>query len=183
MHVLPLRPVLAALALAMALTGAVTLAVFSGGETPAGAVTRWTIEVNAQGFNPRQCNIVRNDEVQFKNVASVPLRIFKPPYFGLPSDFDETLPPGGLSSVRVYTSGATEEFFTDAGYTVTVHSPFTSTGTPGCFKEAPTPTPTPTFTATPPATATPTATPRPVRPANCTWNGCAVTIGVAADGE
>ena len=84
MRLLTLRPLLAALALSMALTGAVTLAVFSGGEVPAGAATRWTIEVNRQGFNPRQCNIVRNDEVVFKNVDSVAIRVYKPGHGGLP---------------------------------------------------------------------------------------------------
>lgn len=171
------------MALLMALTGAITLAVFSGGETRVGAVTRWTIEVNANGFNPRQCNIVRNDEVVFKNTGATPIRVFNEGFGGLPATFDETLDPNEVSSPRGYTSGATEEFFSDGGHSVTVHTPFTGTGTPGCFKEAPTPTPTPTSTATPIRTATPTATPPPPRPANCTWKGCAVSVGLAADGE
>ena len=180
MRVLSLRPLLAALALSMALIGALTLAIFSGGETPAGAITRWTIEVNREGFNPRQCNIVRNDEVVFKNMDSVPIRVYKPGHGGLPPQFDETLAPGQVSSALAYTSGANDEFYTDEGDHVTVHTPFTSTGTPGCYKEAPTPTPTNTPTITP--TASPSPTPRP-RPANCTWNGCAISVGVAADGE
>ena len=183
MRTVSLRPLLAAMALFMAVTGAITLAVFSGGEPPAGAATRWTIEVNATGFNPRQCNIVRNDEVVFKNTGSTAIRVYKPGHGGLPSQFDETLAPNETSSPLAYTSGASDEFFNDFGDSVTVHTPFTGTGTPGCFKEAPTPTPTPTFTATPIRTATPTATPTPQRPANCTWNGCAVSVGVASDGE
>ena len=183
MRAIPLRPLFAAAALLMALTGAITLAVFSGSEAPAGAATRWTVEVNSMGFNPRQCNIVRNDEVVFKNVGSSPIRVFKPGHGGLPPQFDETLAPNQVSSPLAYTSGATDEFFDDAGHSVTINSPFTNTGTPGCFKEAPTPTATPTFTATPIRTATPTATPPPPRPKNCTWNGCAVSVGLASDGE
>ncbi len=171
------RPLFAAVALAMALFGAISLAVFGGGETPAGAVTRWTVEVGTQGFNPRQCNIVRNDEVQFKNISSVNIRVYKPGMFGFPDEPDWTLEPGETSGSLKFTAGGSFEYFSEFGDSVTVFTPNTGNGTPGCFKEAPTPTPTPTFTATP------TATPPPPRPANCTWTGCAVTIGLAADGQ
>lgn len=177
MQRIALRPLLAALALGMAVTGALTLAFFGAAETPAGAATRWTVEVSREGFNPRQCNIVRNDEVAFKNVDTVPVRVYKPGHGGLPPQFDETIAPGATSAALAYTSGATDEFFNDDGDSVTVHTPFQTNGTPGCYKEAPTPTPSPT------ATASPTATPPPARPANCTWNGCAVTVAIAADGE
>ena len=171
------------MALFMALTGAITLAVFSGSGPSAGAATRWTIEVNEMGFNPRQCNIVRNDDVVFKNTAASAIRVYIEGFGGLPATFDETLAPNEVSSPRGYNAGITEVFFSDRGHSVTVYTPSTSTGTPGCFKEAPTPTATPTFTATPIPTATPTATPTPQRPANCTWNGCAVSAGLASDGE
>lgn len=161
----------------MALAGALVLAVFSGGETPAGAITRWTVEVNEEGFNPRQCNIVRNDEVQFKNVGNKPIRVYMPGHGGLPDDPDWTLAPGEVSGALNFTAGGSFVFHSGEGDTVTVFTPNSGNGTPGCFKEAPTPTPTPT------GTATPTATPPPPRPAKCTWNGCAITIGLASDGE
>ncbi len=177
MRLVSYRPLFAAAALVMALIGAISLAFFSGGDTPARAVTRWTIEVNTQGFNPRFCNIVRNDEVQFKNVSNVDIRVFKPGHGGLPDDPDWTLKPGEVSSALSFTAGGSYMFYSGLGHEVTVFTPNTGTGTPGCSKEAPTPTPTPT------GTATPTATPKPPKPAKCTWNGCAVAIGLASDGE
>ncbi|MEO8538408.1 MAG: hypothetical protein ABI577_01615 [bacterium] len=179
MRLVPIRPVLAAAALSMALFGAITLAVFSGGDTPASAVTRWTVEVNEKGFNPRFCNIVRNDEVVFKNAGKVSIRVYKPGFGGLPPEFDETLAPGETSlSPQSFTAGGSYVYFSEFGDSVTIFTPNTGTGTSGCQKEAPTPTPTPTFTATP------TATPKPPKPPNC-WGigGCAISISVAADGE
>jgi hypothetical protein len=183
MRTVSLRPLLAAMALVMALTGAITLAVFSGGEMPAGATNEWIIRINEEGFNPRFCSIVRDDTIAFENVGSTTVRVFKPNNTGVPADPDWTLAPGELSGALKITYGGNTVFHSSTGYTVTVFSPNNSTGTPGCFKEAPTPTPTPTFTATPIRTATSTATPTPQRPANCTWNGCAVSVGVASDGE
>ncbi len=173
-----LRPLIAAVALVTALCGAVTLAVFSGGETPAAAVTRWTVEVNEGGFNPRFCSIVRNDEVQFKNVGKVPIRIFHPEVGGSPPLFDETLEPGAISGAQSFTFGGNYVVQSEFGDEVTIYNPNTGPGTPGCSKEAPTPTPTPT------GTATPTATPKPPKPANC-WGigGCAISVGLAADGQ
>lgn len=177
MRVVSYRPLFAALALIMALFGAVSLAVFGSGDTPAGAVTRWTVEVDTHGFNPRHCNIVRNDEVQFKNVSDVAIRVYKPGFGGYPDDPDWTLQPGETSGSLKFTAGGSYDYFSEFGDSVNVFTPNTGNGTPGCSKEAPTPTPTPTFTATP------TATPPPPRPSNCTWIGCAVTVGLAADGE
>ena len=171
------RPLFAACALLMALAGAVTLAVFSGGETAVRAVTRHTIEVNDEGFNPRHCNIVRNDEVVFKNVGDTPMRVYKPGFGGLPDDPDWLLAPGETSSPLSFTAGGSYEYFSGAGDSVTVFTPNSGTGVSACAKEAPTPTPTPT------GTATPTSTPPPPRPAKCTWNGCAINVGLASDGE
>ena len=177
MRLISYRPLLAAVALVTALSGAITLAVFSGGEAPVHAITRHTIEVNAEGFNPRHCNVVRNDEVDFKNVANIAIQVYLPGFGGQPSIFDETLAPGATSSAVSFNAGGSYEFFSDLGDSVTVFTPNGSTGVSACAKEAPTPTPTPT------GTATPTATPKPPRPKNCTWNGCAVSLGIAADGE
>lgn len=171
------RPLLAAIALFMALGGALTLATLSHAPTNVSATTRWVVEVNEQGFNPRQCNIVRNDEVVFKNVGHVAIRVYKPGFGGLPDDPDWTLAPGEESPALSFTSGINDVYKSGLGHSMTVFSPFVGNGTPGCFKEAPTPTPTPA------RTATPTATPPPPRPANCTWNGCAVAVALAADGE
>lgn len=178
MRLVRLRPLFAAVALISALSGAVTLAVFSGGETPASAVTRWTIEVNEEGFNPRFCSIIRNDEVVFKNVAAIPIRIYHPEVGGSPPLFDQTVPPGELSTVQNFTFGGNYVVESEFGDSVTIFNPNTGPGTPGCSKEAPTPTPTPT------GTATPTATPKPPKPANC-WGigGCAIGIALAADGQ
>ena len=179
MRVVHFRPVLAAAALMMALTGAITLAVFSGGNTAVQADTLWTVEVNQQGFNPRHCNIVRGDDVVFKNTANVPIRVYKPGFGGLPPEFDETIPSGGTSlSPQSFDAGGSYLYFSEFGDSVTIFTPNTGTGTPGCSKEAPTPTPTPT------GTATPTATSKPPKPANC-WGigGCAIGIALAADGQ
>jgi hypothetical protein len=175
MHRGTYRPLIAAVALATALAGAISLAIFSSGH-PASAVTRWTVEVNEKGFNPRHCNIVRNDEVQFKNTGSVPIRQNKPGFGGLPDNPDWTLQPGEVTEAIKYTSGSTDVYLSQFGDEVTVSTPNTSNGTPGCFKEAPSPTPTPT------GSETPTATPKPPKPANC-WGsgGCAISIAVAAD--
>ncbi|MBK6563162.1 MAG: hypothetical protein IPI33_16975 [Dehalococcoidia bacterium] len=177
MRLVSYRPLFAASALMMALFGAITLAVFSGGETPARAVTRWTVEVNTEGFNPRQCNIVRNDEVEFKNTSNQPIRVFHPEIGGAPAVFDETLAAGATSSALGFNFGGTYVVESGLGHSVTIFNPNTGPGTPGCSKEAPTPSPTPT------GTATPTATPKPPMPAKCTWNGCAVAVGLASDGD
>ncbi len=162
----------------MALFGAISLAVFGGGETRVqAAATEWVVEVNEGGFNPRQCNIVRGDRVAFKNTGKVPIRVYKPVIGGLPPDPDWTLQPGETSPKLGFDFGYDDDFFSEFGDSMTIFTPFTSNGTPGCYKEAPTPTPTATFTATP------TATPPPPRPVNCTWVGCAVTIGLASDGD
>lgn len=178
MRVVNFRPLFAAAALMMALVGAVSVAMFSGAETPASAVTRWTVEVDEQGFNPRHCNIVRNDEVIFKNVSTVPIRVYKPGFGGLPPEFDEVIDAGKFAlSPQSFTAGGSYIYKSEFGDEVEIFTPNTGTGTPGCYKEAPTPTPTPT------RTATPTATPRPARPANCWGSGCAISVAIAADGE
>jgi hypothetical protein len=173
------RPLIAAAALVMALTGGITLAAFSGGETrPAYAINVWTVEVNEEGFNPRHCNIVRGDRVFFKNTGDIAIRVYRPGHGGLPDDPDWTLQPNETTaSAQQFDFGGEITYKSSLGHEVTVFSPNTSTGTPGCQKEAPTPTPTPTFTATP------TATQKPPGPKNCTWIGCAVSLGLAADGE
>lgn len=187
-----LRPLLAAAALVMALAGAVSIAFFGGGGIPAQADDLFVIEVNEEGFNPRQCNINRGDSVTFKNVADVEIHILSgyrngagqiiPGGFGgLPPRFDVTLDPGELyvGSER-FDAGSDYYYVSEFGDHVTVSTPKTqNSGQVSCSKEAPTPTPTPTGTPTPIATATPVV----IRPANCTWNGCAVGIGIASDGE
>ena len=71
------RPLFAAAALIMALSGLLTGRLQRRRNTRP-AVNVWTVEVNEQGFNPRHCNIVRGDEVYFKNTGKVPIRVFKP---------------------------------------------------------------------------------------------------------
>jgi hypothetical protein len=172
------RPLLAAMALALALAGALGVAFLGGSSRPVSASDLFIIEVSTQGFNPRTCRINRDDRIQFRNVANVPIRVFKPGHGGFPPDPDELLQPGAVSSPRIYTAGITEEFFTEAGHSVKVMTPLLAqTWQVSCSKEAPTPTP----TATP--TATPTPTPTPPRPARCSWNGCAVSPNLAHDGE
>ena len=161
----------------MALTGGITLAIFSGGNTIANAVVRHTIEVDEEGFNPRVCNIVRDDEVVFKNVGDDPIRVFRPGHGGFPADPDWTLQPGETSSPLKFTAGGNYTYHSSEGDTVLVFTPNLGTGSRSCNKEAPTPTPTPTFTPSP------TATPPPPRPAKCTWNGCAISLGLAYDGN
>jgi len=189
------RPLFAASALLMALLGGITLAVFGGAEQPVSATTRYTVEVNEKGFNPRQCNIDRGDEVVFLNAGNGPIQVHSVPFGGQHPIFDQTLGVGETSSPLRYdagsdflyfapkTPGVTEWpsgwTFTPAyGNTMTVSTPkTTNSGGGSCAKEAPTPTPTPT------ATITPVPTPTPPRPAKCTWNGCAVSLGLASDGQ
>ncbi len=163
----------------MALFGAITLAVFSGGETPARAITQWTVEVNEKGFNPRFCNIIRDDEVVFKNTGKIEIRVYKPGFGGEPPQFDEMIPVGGTSlSPQSFTAGGSYVYSSGLGHTVTIYNPNVGTGTAGCSKEVPTNTPTAT------GTATPTATPKPPKPANC-WGvgGCAISVAIASDGD
>jgi len=144
---------------------------------PAQAETLWTVEVNEEGFNPRHCNIVRGDNVRFQNVSDIDIRVYREGHGGLPPDPDWTLVPGELSEELSFDAGGSYVFHSSLGDFVTVFTPNTGTGVSGCAKEAPTPTPTPT------RTATPTATPAPPKPAKCTWNGCAINVGLAADGD
>lgn len=170
------RPLMAALALAAALAGGLSLAFFGARTESASAYDRYLIEVNGQGFNPRTCRINRGDEIQFKNVGTTTIRVYKPQIGGLPPDPDWTLDPGQLSTVISYTAGTTDRYFSDAGHFVEVLTPPRSnTWQVACAKEAPTPTPTPT------PTATPIAPPTPARPPACKWVGCAVGPNLAAD--
>lgn len=172
------RPLMAALALAAALAGGLSLAFFGARTESASAYDRYLIEVNEQGFNPRTCRINRGDEIQFKNVGTTTIRVYLPGHGGLPPapGMDFTLAPGQSSSPVSYTAGATHEWVSDAGATMTVLTPNGSnTWQVACAKEAPTPTPTPT------PTATPIAPPTPARPPACKWVGCAVGPNLAAD--
>lgn len=179
MTTVPFRPLFAAAALAMALLGALSVALFGGSQTPARAYTTYTIEVNAEGFNPRNCNINRGDSVVFKNAASVPIRVYMPGHGGLPPLFDQTLEPGETSrSPQSFEAGGNYRYYSDFDDFVTVTIPqWSNAGQVSCSKELPTPTPTPTATPGPPPT------PTPVRPSNCSWVGCAVSLGVASDGQ
>ena len=180
MRLADFRPLMAAAALIMALIGGITVAMFGGEETPehARAANDWTVEVNEQGFNPRHCNIVRGVTVFFKNTGSIPIRVYKPGFGGLPDNPDWTLQPGEITAGgQNFTAGGEYVFLSSLGDEVTIFTPNTSTGTPGCHKEAPTPTPTPTFTPSP------TATPKPPGPKNCAWVGCAIGVGLASDGQ
>ncbi|WP_322796885.1 hypothetical protein [Tepidiforma sp.] len=170
------RPLLAAAALAMALAGALSMAFFGAASTPASAYDRYTIEVSRDGFNPRTCRINRGDEIQFLNVDTVPIRVYKPGHGGFPPDPDFVLKPGERSTAFSYTAGTTDEYYTDEGHMVEVLTPPRSnTWQTSCAKEAPTPTPTPTATATPPGGGP------PPKPARCWGNGCALTPNLARD--
>jgi plastocyanin len=179
MTIASFRPLFAAAALAMALFGALSVALFGGSRTPASAYTTYTVEVNEEGFNPRTCNINRGDAVVFKNAGKVDIRVYIPGFGGLPPIFDETIEPGKTSASPLSFEGPdTKKFYSQFGDFVTISTPKTSnSGQVSCSKEAPTPTPTPTATPGPPPT------PTPVRPSNCTWVGCAVSLGVASDGN
>ncbi|WP_322819723.1 hypothetical protein [Tepidiforma sp.] len=172
-----LRPLVVALALAGALAGGLSVAFFGGRAEPASAYDRYLIEVTSEGFNPRTCRINRGDEIQFKNVGTVAVRVYKPQIGGLPPDPDITLEPGESSYPISYTAGTTDRYFTDDGHMVEVLTPPRSnTWQVSCAKEAPTPTPTPTPTATPQAPAPPPL------PAKCWGRGCAVGPNLAFDG-
>ncbi len=186
------RPLFAAAALLMALMGAISVAFFGAGATPTGANNQYLIEVNEQGFNPRQCNLNRGDSVTFKNAGKVEIHILSGyrnaqgeivagGFGGLPPRFDVTLAPGETYvGSESFTAGSDYFYVSEFGDHVTVSTPKTqNTGPVSCSKEAPTPTPTPTGTPTPIATATPII----IMPANCTWNGCAVSIAIASDGD
>ncbi len=173
------RPLFAAAALAMALAGALSVALFAGHQTPASAYNTYTIEVNEEGFNPRTCNINRGDAVVFKNAGNVDIRIYTPGFGGLPPRFDETLKPGETSlSPERFDAGGNYLYHSEFGDFVTITIPqWSNYGQVSCSKEAPTPTPTPTATPGPPPT------PAPERPSRCTWVGCAVSLGLASDGH
>jgi len=174
---IPFRPAFAAASLLTFLAGVAALAIVAQSGRPAEAYTRYTIEVDLEGFNPRLCRINRGDQVNFLNVADVPIRVYQPGFGGLPSTFDFVLAPGETSQAQSYTAGDTDEFFSGEGHFVTVMTPPTSnTWQTSCAKEAPTPTPTAT------ATASPTPTPAPPRPAHCTWVGCAIGLALSSDG-
>lgn len=179
MTIASFRPLFAAAALAMALLGALSVALFGGSQTPASAYNRYTVEVNEEGFNPRQCNINRGDSVVFKNAGNVAIRVYVPGFGGLPPSFDQSIEPGETSAPpQSFDGPITAAYYSEFGDFVTISTPKTSnSGQVSCSKEAPTPTPTPTATPGPPPT------PTPVRPSNCTWVGCAVSLGIASDGN
>jgi plastocyanin len=172
------RPLIAAIALAIALAGGLSVAFFGAATESASAYDRYTIEVSREGFNPTTCRINRGDEIQFLNVDTVPLRVYKPGHGGLPADPDFVLQPGERSTVFSYTAGTTDRYYTDNGQSVEVLTPPRSnTWQTSCAKEAPTPTPTATPTPTLPGGGA------PPKPARCWGNGCAVMPNLASDGE
>jgi plastocyanin len=179
MTIASFRPLFAAAALAMALLGALSVALFGGSQTPASAYDTYTVEVNEEGFNPRTCQINRGDSVVFKNAGNAAIRVYIPGFGGLPPSFDQTLEPGETSASPLrFDAGGNYLYYSEFGDFVTISTPKTANaGQVNCSKEAPTPTPTPTATPGPPPT------PTPVRPSNCTWVGCAVSLGVASDGN
>ncbi|HMO96356.1 MAG TPA: hypothetical protein PKD27_09545, partial [Tepidiformaceae bacterium] len=151
------RPLFAAAALVMALAGAVSVAMFGAGQTPAIANNLYVIEVNTQGFNPRQCNINRGDRVTFKNVSAEEMHILSGyrdaqgviiagGFGGLPPRFDRTLAPDEqFVGSEQFDAGGDYFYVSEYGHYVTVSTPKTqNTGLVSCAKEAPTPTPTPT---------------------------------------
>ena len=169
-------------ALVMALAGGVTLMMSeASGQSPNGPP--YIIEINEEGFNPRQCNVNRvapDNVVAFKNTGTQVHTVFRPGFGGLPDDPVFVLQPGETSAGGVsFTAGGDFIFYDrDSDFTVTVSTPkLTNTGVISCSKELPTPTPTNT------PTVTPTPTPTPPPPANCWAPGCAIAVGVASDGE
>ena len=180
---------LAALA-AIAFAGVTVMLVRGEGTAHVAAASRFTIEVNEQGFNPRVCIVSRTagDSIVFKNVGTQVHRIVLNDIgAGNPVLFDEELIPGATSTARSYTSHSVEDFYDLNFPTHTMHleAGFANGDrAANCAKEAPTPTPTPTRTATPiptptPVIPTPTAIQKPPRCIGL--EGCGVAPQVSRD--
>ena len=191
------RPLLAAVAVAMAFAGGLSV-LFSHTPDVQAAQKLFTVDVLDSGFNPTLCQLSRFDSVQFFNKSSKTVHIVQPAA-GAPSNPPDvdlgTIEPGGKSGPVVKSAGG-ELHYIDLetpSHTFTLSSPTnTEAGPENCSPLPPTPTPTPTVTPGPTKTPTPIATPTPRLPFYCKAQalgaipgreGCAVTGGIAKDGE
>lgn len=154
-----------------------------GAATHAGAASRYTIEVNEQGFNPELCQVNRlGDEVVWKNTGAQPHQVIVPDVgVDSPPRFDTgEILPGETSQVYSFTGQADLQYH-DAKFPThkgRILVPMSPSASASCTKQAPTPTPTPTRTATP----VPTPTPWVIQSAKCRPGlGCAVTQQLARD--
>lgn len=186
------RPLLAAAAVGMALAGGLSLLFSYSAHVEASA--SYTIEVNEQGFNPKLCKISRDDTVRWKNIGTQVHRVIQPDAgVGSAPLFDTgDILPGETSITMIQTYGGNFNYVDqyNPALTGTVNTPQNSNfQAPNCSPLPPTPTPTPTRTPGPTATPTPTV---PPLPKFCLANalgaaagneGCAVSPGLARDGE
>lgn len=191
------RPLLAVAALSMALAGGLSV-LFSHTAEVQAARDLYTVEVLDSGFNPKLCQVSRFDSVQFLNKSSKNVHIVQPDAGAAtnpPLADLGTIAPGETSGA-VFKSAGGDFHYVDLetpSHTFIMTSPNqTEAGPENCSPLPPTPTPTPTFTPGPTRTPTPLATPTPRLPLYCKAQalgatpgreGCAVTGGVARDGE
>lgn len=170
----------------MALAGAAALMIAHSGKAAQGDQP-YVIEVDEQGFNPRQCNINRGDSVVFKNAGHTEIEVISPGFGGLPPDPDYILQPGEVSPALLYTAGGNYHYedANNASHGMTVSTPGRSnTGNVSCSKEAPTPTATPTKTPGPtPVPMSPKCVARAYLLGAIPGNeGCAIALSLASDG-
>ncbi|MBA4182072.1 MAG: hypothetical protein C0506_15905 [Anaerolinea sp.] len=184
------RPLMAVVAVSMALAGGLSLLFSNSAHVVASG--SYTIEVNEEGFNPKLCLISRGDVVQWKNVGKKVHRVIKPDAgVGSPPLFDsEDIAPGQISQSFIMTYGGNFNYLDqyNPSLTGTVNTPQRSnTQAENCSPLAPTPTPTPTRTPGPTPTPSPqvAALPMYCRAASLGAaignEGCAVTVGIARD--
>ena len=188
------RPLLAVVAMSMALAGG--LSVLFSHTADVAAAGSHVIEVKEDGFNPKLCTVRRDDSVQWKNIGTTTRRVIKPDAgVGSPPLFDSgDILPGELSQSVIITAGGNFNYqdLYNPALTGTIYNSNTGSSSANCSPLPPTPTPTLTPTPGPSKTPTPLATPTPRLPLYCKAQalgatrgneGCVVAPGVARDDE
>lgn len=183
MHHLTRR--LAFVAAVAVLLGGAALAIIRSGEHASADDSLLTVYITPNGINPQQCQVSRNDMVQWKNETSAVQRLH---FDGIEMDSSDIAPGQIWTGLSVTAGGNYRYHVVDhPEWTGNVYQPqFSQTNPRICEKLPPTPTPTATPTRTP-ITPSPTATlppppPRELAPNCFGQRGCAVAPWLAFDG-
>ena len=183
------RPLFLAVALAMALGGAV--AILHTGEKQAAADSDLTIDIIDSGMNPVLCQLGRFNTVHWRNkTGSVRKILFDNLSYTDPITNQTTplstddIAPGANSSGVTLSAGGNYAYHDvyNPNLKGSLSAPQRSdTGPIVCSPLPPTPTPSPTPKVTPTPIIPPTPTPAPRHPRCTGLLGCAVAPGVASD--
>lgn len=173
------------------LAAGISMVVLSERSTPALAAGTYYIDILANGFNPPQCTVSRNDStVKFVNKDSKPRRIVAGDQVEATGEYPldtGVIQPGQTQSGGWHFTALDQKTYKDfdnPALTGMIIVPVDPNALSVCSPLPPTPTPTSTPTRTPTPTATP---PPPPTPLACSRllnapKGCNLAPAISSDG-